>query len=102
MDEVAYITALRYLNQNTVTVSLNKVKFFKPVRQGDIIDITGKVTKVGIVKLYIQVEIVRDSKESGEKDRIAFANFYFAATDINFNPERMQKELTANLKPVPH
>ena len=57
MDEVAYITATRFTRKKMVTVSVDSLRFLKPIQQGMIVELIGRVIYVGKVKLEVQVEI---------------------------------------------
>ena len=89
MDEVAYITATRFLRQESVTVSVENIKFLLPVIQGSIITITGKIIETGNVKIKVEVQIFVEDKYSGKKEKAAEACFWFAAVDENRNPVRL-------------
>ncbi len=90
MDEVAYISATRFLRQESVTVSVENIKFLLPVIQGSIITITGKVIETGNVKIKVQVHIFVEDKYSDKKEKAAEASFWFAAVDENQNPVRLE------------
>jgi len=55
MDEVAYITALRYTRMKVVTVSVDNLKFLQAIKPGSMIEIIGRVVKAGTIKIEIQV-----------------------------------------------
>jgi len=86
MDEVAYITATRFTRMKLVTVSSEKVEFIKPISCGSIIEIIGKVIKVGMVKIEIQVEIFIESVDNDIRDKAVEAFFTFAAIDNENKP----------------
>lgn len=86
MDEVAYITALRHSKMKVVTISADKIKFKKPIRQGAVIEIVGKVIRVGLVKKTIQVIVLIEDILSGSKEIAIEANFDFACVNENFIP----------------
>jgi len=92
MDEVAYITASRFLWQESVTVSIENVRFLLPILKGSIIEIIGKVTEIGNVKIKVQVQMLVDEKYSNKKEKAAEAIFWFAAVDENQNPVRLEFE----------
>ncbi|HBG70757.1 MAG: hypothetical protein A2W93_04385 [Bacteroidetes bacterium GWF2_43_63] len=92
MDEVAYITVLRYLNHNAVTIAVNKLNYANPVKAGDIIEISGIVTNVGSVKITVHVEIQREEMETGGKSKAIEADFVFAPIDENHKPVRVPAE----------
>jgi len=57
MDEVAYITAIRFTRMTVVTVLADKIKFLKAIKPGTMVEIIGRVQKTGSVKIEIKVEI---------------------------------------------
>ena len=89
MDEVAYITVLRYLNQNAVTIAVNKLNYSNPVKAGDIIEISGKVTQTGSVKVTVHVEIHKEIVTTGERVKAIDADFIFAPIDEKHKPVRV-------------
>jgi len=86
MDEVAYITAIRYARMNVVTVSVDKLKFKKAIKSGSIIDIIGQVLKAGKVKLEIKVEIITECSDSAQREIAIEAIFTFAAINCSNKP----------------
>jgi acyl-CoA hydrolase len=89
MDEVAYITATRFLRKETVTVAVENIKFLLPVHKGSIVEITGNVTEMGRVKIKVQVVVMIEDKNSDKQEKAIEANFWFAAIDENQNPIRI-------------
>jgi acyl-CoA hydrolase len=89
MDEVAYITATRFLRKETVTVAVENIKFLLPVNKGSIVEITGKVTEMGSVKIKVQVVVMVEDKNSDKQEKAIEADFWFAAIDENQNPIRI-------------
>ncbi|MHC1774769.1 MAG: acyl-CoA thioesterase [Lentimicrobium sp.] len=96
MDEVAYISAMRYAGMKVVTVSVEKVSFLHPVNQGSIVEITGVVTKAGRVKLTVHVEIFEQEMYSDNKKLAAEAFFVFAAVDEHQNPMKLPAGCSKN------
>lgn len=90
MDEVAYITVLRYIKNNAVTIAVNKLNYINAIKAGDIIEISGVVTQVGSVKITVHVEIYREEMESGQKSKAIEADFVFAPIDENHKPVRVK------------
>ncbi len=89
MDEVAYITAMRFTRKKMVTVSTDKIKFLKPIKSGDIVKLIGTVVKVGLAKITIQVEIFTEQLDSEIKQKAIQGLFVFAAIDKNNKPIRI-------------
>ena len=57
MDEVAFITATRFTRKRCVTVSSDRIDFKMPIPAGTIIELVGKVSKIGTTSLDVKVEI---------------------------------------------
>ena len=89
MDEVAYITAIRFTRKKMVTVSVDKVNFLLPVRSGTIAEIFGKIIKVRNVKIEIQVEIFVEEMYSNRREKAIEAIFTFAAVNDLNKPVRI-------------
>lgn len=96
MDEAAYITAQRFTRMKMVTVSVKNINFLKSVHQGSILEITGRVVKVGGVKIDIRVEVHRESTESKLKEKVADALFTFASINPRFKPVSINLESCLN------
>lgn len=86
MDEVAYITAIRFAKKKMVTVSAEKVQFLLPIKTGTIVEIIGRVIKVRNVKIEIQVEIYIEDIYSKNRQKAITALFTFAAIDNENKP----------------
>lgn len=89
MDEVAYITAMRFTRKKMVTVSTDKIKFLKPVKSGEIVKLVGTVVEVGLAKITIQVEMFSEQLDSETKQKAIQGTFTFAAVDKNNKPIRI-------------
>ena len=89
MDEVAYITATRFCRKKVVTTSTGKIDFKKPIPYGTIVEIIGKIAKVGAVKLEINVQIFTEEKYSSLREKAVEGNFYFAAVDDKNEPIKL-------------
>lgn len=81
MDEVAYITAIRFSKKKMVTVAAEKIQFLFPIEAGAIVEVVGKVEKVGSVKIMIQVEILAQDMITGIITTATRAMFTFATVD---------------------
>jgi len=90
MDEVAYITALRYTGMKMVTVTADNIHFHRSVRQGTIVEIIGRVIRSGNVKIDIKVEIFAESYTDNARELAADAIFTFAAINEEFKPVRIE------------
>jgi len=96
MDEVAYITAIRFTRMTVVTVSVDNLRFLKAIKSGSMIETIGRVQKTGNVKIGIQVEIYVETPDSDIREKAAEAVFTFAA--INKNNQSICFEKSINRK----
>lgn len=92
MDEVAFITATRFSRQKMVTISSERIDFTQPIPAGTIVELIGKVTKVGNTSLVVHVEIFVEQMYSLGRESAISGNFTFVAIDENKRPVRIVKE----------
>ena len=68
MDEVAFITATRFARLKMVTVSSDKIDFNVPIPSGTIIELVGKVIRMGNTSLDIKVDIYIELMNSDKRE----------------------------------
>jgi acyl-CoA hydrolase len=83
MDEVAFITATRFTRKICVTVSSDRIDFKQPIPAGTIIELIGKVTKIGTTSLDVKVEIFIEEMYSEKRVKAITGNFTLVALDEN-------------------
>lgn len=86
MDETAFITATRFCRKEVVTVSTGKVDFTKPIPAGTIIELVGRVIRVGRTSLEVQVEIFVERMYEEVRESAIRGNFVFVALDKMHKP----------------
>lgn len=59
MDEVSFITATRFCRLPLVTVSTDRIDFNHPIPAGSIVELVGRVVKVGNTSLKVEVGVYR-------------------------------------------
>jgi acyl-CoA hydrolase len=92
MDEVAYITAVRYTRMKVVTVSVDNLKFLQAIKPGSMIEIIGRVEKAGTVKIQIQVNIFVETAYTDIRKKAVEATFTFAAINDENKPICIDKD----------
>lgn len=90
MDEVAYITATRFTRQRMFTVNTENIKFLKTVCPNSIVEIVGKIEKVGNVKLTVKVEIFAEEMYGKQREKVIEGIFVLASLDEKNRPMRME------------
>lgn len=89
MDEVAFITATRFTRKRCVTVSSDRIDFKKPIPAGTIIELVGKVSKIGNTSLDVKVDIYIEQMYEAGSEKAISGNFTFVALDENKKPVRI-------------
>jgi acyl-CoA hydrolase len=79
MDKVAFIAASRHAHVDFVTASCERIDFDAPARLGEIVELTGRVTRVGRRSLSVEVELVAEAPLSGERRRCGRGVFNMVA-----------------------
>jgi acyl-CoA hydrolase len=86
MDEVAFITATRFARKRCVTVSSDRIDFKKAIPAGTIIELIGRVTRIGNTSLDVGVEIYVEQMYSNVREKAITGTFTFVALDENKKP----------------
>lgn len=86
MDEVAFITATRFTRLRVVTVSSDRVDFKKPIPAGTIIELIGRVKKIGKSSLDVSVDIFVEEMFADERQKAVSGTFTFVALDEDHRP----------------
>ena len=86
MDEVAFITATRFARLKMVTVSSDKIDFNVPIPSGTIIELVGKVIRMGNTSLDIKVDIYIELMNSDKRELTISGLFKFVAVGEDKKP----------------
>ena len=89
MDEVAFITATRFTRKRCVTVSSDKIDFKMPIPAGTIIELVGKVSKIGTTSLDVKVEIYIEQMYENKREKAITGSFTFVAIDDDKKPTKI-------------
>ncbi|MGC5905243.1 acyl-CoA thioesterase [Providencia stuartii] len=86
MDEVSFITATRFCRKRLVTVSTEKINFTHPIPSGTIVELVGKVSRVGRTSLTVNVSIFLEDMYREGREEVIHGQFNFVAVDNNGKP----------------
>ncbi|WP_026999786.1 acyl-CoA thioesterase [Eisenibacter elegans] len=86
MDEVAFITATRFSRKRVVTVSSSKIDFKKSIPADTIIELIGRVVRVGRTSLEVEVSIFKEEMYQEGREHAIQGTFTFVALDENKQP----------------
>lgn len=96
MDEVAFITATRFTRKRVVTVSSDRIDFKKPIPAGTIIELIGKVSKIGNTSLDVRVDVFIEQMYSSHREKAISGTFTFVAIDENKTPVKILEMQSIN------
>ncbi len=86
MDEVAFITATRFVRQRMVTVSSDRIDFEKPIPSGTIVELIGEVTHVGRTSLKVRVDIFVEQMYTDHREKAVSGVFTLVALNEKKEP----------------
>lgn len=86
MDEVSFIAATRFCRLPLVTVSSDRIDFKHAIPAGSIVELIGRVIKVGNTSLKVEVEVFVESMYSDARERAISGVFSFVAIDGQKKP----------------
>ena len=86
MDEVSFITATRFCRLPLVTVSTDRIDFNHAIPAGSIVELIGRVIKVGNTSLKVEVEVFVESMSADGREKAIQGVFSFVAIDADKRP----------------
>lgn len=86
MDEVSFITATRFCRLPLVTVSSDRIDFNHPIPAGSIVELIGRVVRVGNTSLKVDVEVHVESMSSDSRELAIKGSFSFVAVGDDSRP----------------
>ena len=86
LDEVSFITATRFCRKPLVTVSSDRIDFKHPIPAGSIVELVGRVIKVGTTSLKVQVDIYVESMSHDGREHAITGVFSFVAVGDDNRP----------------
>lgn len=79
MDKVAFLAASCHGRAPFVTAASDRIDFAAPARAGDMVEVTGRVVRVGTSSLDVLVELVAEAPVSGERQLCTRGRFTLVA-----------------------
>ncbi len=86
IDDAAYVIATRHARRNTVTASIDRLDFHRPVHVGDLLTLKASLNHTGRSSMEIGVRVEAENLQSGEIRHIASAYLTFVALDEQGQP----------------
>ncbi len=89
MDIASAIAAGKHSNSIVVTASVDNVSFENPIKLGDVVTITAKVTRAFNTSLETHIEVWAENLPSQTRYRCNEAYYTFVALDSNGRPRKV-------------
>lgn len=86
MDEVGFITATRFSRQKVVTVSMDRIDFKKPIPSGTVVELIGRVSRVGNTSVAVTIEVWKEDMYAQHRELAVSGIVTFVAIDDNRRP----------------
>ncbi len=90
MDMAAFVTASRYSRKAMVTASSERVDFSAPAKHGQLVELVGRVQRVGRTSVNVVVDMFAEDLLTGERHMCATGNFTLVAVDELGQPTPIQ------------
>lgn len=83
MDEIAYVSANRHSRKVAVTASINNVSFNKPIKLGETVTLSAKVSRAFGSSMEVIIDVEQEDTHTGEITHVNQAIYTFVALDEN-------------------
>lgn len=86
VDEVGALAAMRHARAPVVTIVMDSMTFFEPIRVGNLVQCSAEVTYVGRTSLEVSVEVLTEDVLSGIARITNTAFLVYVALDADSRP----------------
>ena len=86
MDRLAFIVASRFARKPIVTVASDKVEFLTPVKEGNLIELIGRIGRVGRTSITVEIEMYSEDLLTGQRNLCTTGHSVMVAVDADGNP----------------
>ena len=83
IDEAGYACATRWAKNYCVTVSVGTIRFERPIRIGDLVEVEARLAYTGTTSMNMSVEVRAGDMKTGQMERITECLVVFVAIDEN-------------------
>jgi len=91
MDITGALSAMRFAEDNVVTASIDALDFKMPVKQGDILELQGRVIHAGKTSMVVSVEVWSEPMFGRQKRFCCHGFFIYVAINEEGRPKRIPK-----------
>ena len=92
MDRLAFIVASRFARKPVVTACSEKVEFRTPVKEGNLIELVGRICRVGRTSLTVEIDMFSEDLLSGERNLCTTGQFVLVAVGADGRPTPLSSD----------
>jgi uncharacterized protein (TIGR00369 family) len=86
VDEAAGLCAMRHAQRPAVTIAIDSMTFYSPVRVGELVTLNASLNWVGHTSMEVGVRVVAENPLTGERTHTNSAYLVFVALDDEGHP----------------
>lgn len=90
LGKSAFVTASRFARCAVVMAAAGSVEFARPVRVGQLLELTGRVIRVGRSSVSVEVSGVAENLDDGCREVVLTGRFELVAVDTGGRPQALQ------------
>lgn len=94
MDMAAFVAASRHARRPVVTASSERIDFQVPVRQGQLAEVVGRVSRTGRSSMTVDVELWAEDLLTGARKLCTRGSFVLVAVDESGRPVPIRPDET--------
>jgi uncharacterized protein (TIGR00369 family) len=89
VDEAAGLCAMRHAQHPAVTIAIDSMTFYSPVRVGELVTLNASLNWVGHTSMEVGVRVVAENPLTGERTHTNSAYLVFVALDDDGQPVKV-------------
>lgn len=86
MDRAAFLAATRFTEQSIVTASMERIDFFRPIKNGHLVELQAKVVYTGRTSLTVKVDLYAENPLRRYRERACQGYFNMVSVDEHGRP----------------
>jgi len=91
LGKAAFVTATRYARNAVVMAASERVEFHVPIKLGQMLELTGRIARVGRSSMTVEVTGVAETLLDGERVEALHGCFEMVAVDARGRPQAIPK-----------
>ena len=86
MDRAAFLAATRFTEQSIVTASMERIDFFRPIKNGHLVELRARVVYTGRTSLTVRVDLFAENPLRGYREQASQGFFNMVSVDEHGRP----------------